>query len=240
MTNFQFFPDRGDSLKESYFTAVLDNLVKGGLYSLTSEDKLSHIFRGLDCLCERYQLKERDLRDDLDTKQRTQIEGAVRDAIKVVRKDLSILEKDARTNGKDVQGDAIRAISSRMGQIQPYFDRGFGRSVVNLMLQFGLNDGSVVESFYKENPRWDKRKWIDVLPYYRGKTMHSGYFKFHENKNYRMDVPRIQKHLHDILLRIVLKILSYEGTYHPTVKNIRSNDHVDWVSRDTPASELGY
>jgi hypothetical protein len=40
LTNYQFFPDRGDSLKGSYFTVVLENLVKGALDNLTSEDKL--------------------------------------------------------------------------------------------------------------------------------------------------------------------------------------------------------
>ena len=72
-----------------------------------------------------------------------------------------------------------------MQQSQPYFDRAFGRSVVNLIHKFSLNDVEVVESFYESNPRWDGRKWIQVLPYYRGKTMHSGYFKFHENEKYR-------------------------------------------------------
>jgi hypothetical protein len=240
LTNFQFFTDRGDSLKESYFTAVLDNLVKGGLYSLTSEDKLSHIFRGLDCLCEWYQLKEKDLRNDLDMEQRKEVEKAVKDAIISAEKRLSTLESAARANGKDPQGDAIRMISRKMQQYQPYFDRSYGRSVVNLMHRFCLNDAEVVESYYESNPRWDRRKWIQVLPYYRGKTMHSGYFKFHENENYRMDVPRISRHLHDILLRIVLKMLSYKGTYQPSAKSFKSADHVDWVSRDTPASELGY
>lgn len=240
LTNFQSSPYHGDSLEDSYFTAVLDNLVKGGIYAQTSEDKLSHIFRALDCLCEIYKTKERDLRQNLDRKQKMDVESAVKDAIKFAEERLLVLENNARINGNKPQGDAIRAISIRMKQNQPYFERGFGRSVVNLIHKFCLNDVEVVESYYKDTPRSDNKKWIDVLPYYRGKTMHSACFKFHENENYREDVPRISKHLHDILLRIVLKMLSYDGTYQPTVKSTKSTECVDWVSPNTPASELGY
>lgn len=240
LTNFESFPDRSDSLKESYFTAVLANLVKGGLDNQTTEDKLSYIFRGIDCLCEKYKLKTENLRKDLDRKQIREIEDAIKNAIEFAGESLYMLEEEARCNGNYPQVNAIRAIFKKMQQNRPYFDTSYGLAVVNLMNNFRLNDAEIIESYYVSKPRWDKRKWIQVLPYYRGKTMHSGYFKFTENENYRADVPRICRHLHDILLRIVLKMLNYEGTYQPTVKNFKSTDKVDWVSSDIPASELGY
>lgn len=236
LTNFQSL----DLLNELYFTAAMENSVKGGLHHLTSEDKLSYIFRGLDGLCEKYNLKRYDLRNDLELEQKEKVERIVKDALKSVEAGLSSLEKEVRGQGKRHQADNINIILGKMRQNQPYFDTSFGRAVISLMYKFDLNDAEVVELYYESNPRWDKRKWIQVLPYYRGKTMHSGYFKFHENENYREDVPRISNHLHDILLRIILKILDYKGTYHPTVKRIKSTDSIDWVQQGTNASELGY
>ena len=240
LTNFQSISDHLDPLKELYFTAAMENLIKGGLYDLTSEDKLSYIFRGLDGLCEKYNLKANDLRTELEPEQKDKVERIVNDAIELAETRLSSLEKEVRSEGKEHQGDNINAILRKMKQNQPYFDTSYGRAVVRLLHKFHLNDAEVVESYYESNPRWDRRKWIQVLPYYRGKTMHSGYFKFHENANYREDVPRISNHLHDILLRIILKMLDYKGTYHSTVKRIKSTDNVDWVLQDTKASELGY
>jgi len=232
LTSFQFFPDRCDSLRESYFTAVVNNLVKGGLDCHTLEDKLSYIFRGIDCLCERYELKAIDLRDDLNPEQTKEIEAAIRDAIKLAENRLSILEKDSLKKGNETQCKAIRAISRKMNQIKPYLDTTYGKSVVKLMHKFCLKDVEIVETHYKSHPRRDKRKWVQVLPYYRGKTMHSGYFKFYENEYYRSDVPRICRHLHDILLRIVLKMLDYKGTYQPTLKNFKSVDSLDWIKHN--------
>ena len=224
---------------ESYFTAVLENLIRGGLDCLTSEDRLSHIFRGLDCLCERYNLKTKDLRDDLDQELKAEAERVVKKAIESAKSDLLSLEKNAKSKGEE-QVKIIKQFSNKMDQGYPYYDTAYGRAVIRLLHKFDLYDAEIVEAYYKLNPRWDEKKWVQVLPYYRGKTMHSGYFKFHENKHYQDDVPRICRHLQDILLRIVLKMVGYDCTYHPTVKQKMVTDIVDWVNCDTSASDLGY
>jgi hypothetical protein len=180
------------------------------------------------------------LRKELDPEQKNKVEKAVKDANELAEIRLKALENEERSKGKEYQADIIKSILKKFKANKPYFDTSFGRSVVDLMHKFGLRDAEIIESYYKSHPRWDKKNWIQVLPYYRGKAMHSGYFKFHENENYQEDVPRIYKHLHDILLRIVLKMLNYNGTYQPTVKKFKSTDNVDWVSNETTATELGY
>ena len=239
LNSFQSSEIYNDCSDESYFTAVLENLIRGGLGRLTSEDKLSHIFRGLECLCEKYKTKAKDLREDLDAESKRRVEKVVTDAIKIAERDLLKLVEAAKSEG-DNQVEVIERICRKMKQCQPFSDTAYGRSVIDLMHKFDLCDAEIVEAYYEQHPRWDGKKWVQVLPIYRGKTMHSGYFKFNENKHYQEDVPRICSHLQDILLRIVLKMVGYGGTYHPTVKQEMATDRVDWVNCDTSASDLGY
>ena len=229
--NSQVYSECSD---ESYFTAVLENLIRGGLNNLTSEDKLSCIFRGLDCLCEKYNFKTKDLRKDLNQ----DVKINVMKAIKTAARDLSTLEKEERRTNEE-QAKIIQKILGKISQC-PFYDNSYGRAVIDLMHKFDLKDAEIIEAFYETNPRWDNRKWINVLPYYRGKTMHSGYFEFGENEHFRKDIPRFHRHLRDILLRIVLKMINYEGTYRPNVKQKMTICRTDWVNSGTSASELGY
>ncbi len=47
-------------------------------------------------------------------------------------------------------------------------------------------------------------------------------------------------HLHDILTRIVLKRLNYDGTYQPMVAKVLVDVQPDWVRADIPPARLGY
>ena len=55
----------------------------------------------------------------MDTEYRKQVESAVKDAVKMAEKNLSILETDARTNGKDPQADAIRRSLEKCSKVNP-------------------------------------------------------------------------------------------------------------------------
>jgi hypothetical protein len=157
LKSFQSSQVYKDCSDESYFTAVLENLIRSGLSGLTSEDKLSHIFRGLDCLCEKYKTKTRDLREDLDGESRRQVEKAVTDAIKIAEKDLLKLEESVKSKG-DNQVEAIERIRRNMVKSLPYYDTAYGRAVIDLMHKFDLSDAEVVETYYKQHPRWDRKK----------------------------------------------------------------------------------
>ena len=70
--------------------------------------------------------------------------------------------------------------------------------------------------------------------------MHRGYFEFRQLEQDVGEVLTVLNHLHDILVRILLKLLDYDGTYQPTVITMTARETVDWVTSDTPASVLGY
>ena len=113
---------------------------------------------------------------------------------------------------------------------------GFGEKAVALVKKFNLPDAEIMGNYYQANPRSDKRKkWQEVISYYRGTSMHKYMTKDHDFE----DTIKVLTHLHDILIRIVLKILEYDGTYQPPMKS-KNEFPIDWVKPDTTADKLGY
>lgn len=54
------------------------------------------------------------------------------------------------------------------------------------------------------------------------------------------DVDQVALHLHDILIRILFKMLGYDGKYGPIMRGPAYEEFVAWVSKDTSPSDLGY
>jgi hypothetical protein len=97
----------------------------------------------------------------------------------------------------------------------------------------------VVEEYCRKNPRSDGRTTLpQVLAMYRARIIHDNYFIFSDNTHDLKDIVRVQYHLHDILLRLLLRKLDYDDVYQSP---IRSGDMaLDWVQENTPAVKLGY
>jgi hypothetical protein len=70
--------------------------------------------------------------------------------------------------------------------------------------------------------------------------MHRSYFDVVGGKHEVEDLLRITKHLHDILTRIILKMLGYNGKYQPTVLSWSTGADVEWVKQDLSVDQLGY
>ena len=217
--------------RQSYLHSIIKNLIQGGLYSLTIEDRLSHLFRAIDGLCEEYQLKN-ILSPNPNNK--AKIDKVIKNATKAICN----IAKQAENYASEAE--MIRGIASQVAEAKN-IRRGFGKAVVALLDKFSLPDASIIDAHYKMNPRPDKKKkWSDLLSYYRGITMHRSYFDFQGNKHDIEDAMRILNHLHDILVRIIFKILGYNGTYQPTIIKMATAMPVDWVKPDFPAIKLGY
>ena len=129
-----------------------------------------------------------------------------------------------------------------MGQMKnaQYVGRGYGQSILALLNKFGLPDAQIVEDYYKANPRPDGKRWRDVMPRYRGITMHRSFFDFDSGDYDPYEVSTILKHSHDLLVRILLKELGYRGPYQPRVVADTFPAPVDWVTDETPPSQLGF
>lgn len=196
---------------------------------------MSHLVRAFDRLCKVYDLDIQDLTEELNDSQKA-----------IVKRELNSAAEKIRHEAKNVcinnQRNSLMTIASNVINSDNK-DRKFGLALIDLIKKFDLPDADIVETHYQINPRPDGYKWHQVLSYYRGAVIHEGYFNFRGEGYDRYDVVRIWKHLHDILIRIVLKMLCYNGTYQRSVLipgDWAASWPVDWVKPDTPASELGY
>ena len=70
--------------------------------------------------------------------------------------------------------------------------------------------------------------------------MHSGFYDVRSGSVTSEELKSHLFHLHDLLKRIILKLLDYEGTYQPTVSTVRVQQNSDWIRPDTNSAELGY
>jgi hypothetical protein len=216
----------------SYMTAVMKHLVRSGMSGLLFEDGMAHLFQAFDCLCEVFGLNTQRLDEELNDEQKNRVKLELNSLANRIR-GLSTL------GDNQGQKDILFRIAERALN-SANFDRNFGLAVADLIKLFDLSDLLMVESFYRSNPRRDGRPWCGVLSHYRGVVMHSSYFDFERGIYDFQDVATIKNHLHDILIRIVLKMLCYDGTYQKAINGWRGRYSLDWVNPNIRAEDLGY
>lgn len=215
---------------------LMKYVVRGGLYIINVEDSLDSYFRALDSLCKHYNLDKQKLSINLEPDQQIAVKQALREAGDKIK--AEIIKADA--SGKTDKSRILQRIQARVTNFDNS-DKDFGLAVVDLLNHFGFPDAAIMDAYYNVNPRPDNSKWAGVLSHYRAITIHEGYFNF-DNKNYDFeDVYSVMKHLHDIILRLILKIIGYGSTYNPAVPNGIPVQLVDWVKVGITTSEqLGY
>jgi hypothetical protein len=68
---------------------------------------------------------------------------------------------------------------------------------------------------------------------------HDAFFDFAQRDDL-YTILRVMHHLHDLLLRIVLKTIGYDGPYQSPISPVMNRNSVDWVQPTTPPAMLGY
>jgi hypothetical protein len=189
---------------------------------------MRHLSVALDNLCDEYKVKQTFVPSNKYKKHVAAI-------IKSAQKDMGNLAQQAKDEKDSFNAEVLRKISAQFSSAK-VITTGFGDNVAALIKKFNMPDVDIMQNFYEANPRSDKRKkWQDVISFYRGISMH----KYITSGCDFEDVIKVLYHLQDILIRIVFKILEYDGTYQPPMKS--KNDYpVDWVKPDTQADKLGF
>lgn len=216
--------------------STIKHIIRGGRFDLNLEDNMSHIFQALDGLCEYYGLNIQNLTQNLNTHQTEIVRNSLREACDEIRAEA----KKSSCNSDQI--DALTLIASRTENACNTV-RDFGLATIDLMNRYNLHDSSIINAHYRNNPRSDGRRWHQVLSHYRGIVIHRGFFDFDTVGYDFEDVLRVKYHIHDIVIRIVLKMLCYDGTYQRGVLIPVDSKHscsLDWVKPNTTASELGY
>lgn len=213
-----------------YVRSLIAHLVRLQSYSRQIEDHFDLLCRSFDSLCEEHGLGVQNLAKNLPSELQTKINSILGEATREVQK----LQDSENSN----VGPVLERIKSKIANAKNT-ERAFGLAVVDLLQKYGLPDAMIMEKYYAEHPEIHGKSWAQTLSKYRGAAIHTGYFS-HEAYNVQ-DVVALEDHLQDILIRIALKILNYEGTYQPRViLHWVDGNTINWVGEDTPVIQLGY
>jgi hypothetical protein len=191
---------------------------------------LTHLFQALDCLCETFDFKTQHLNQQLDTSQQKQIKNILKNA----RLAIIAISNAALINE---QKQAIRAISERTSSTPVGTARDFGLSLKDLLMLFNLPDINIIEDYYNGSKG---KSWLNYISHCRGVEIHKGFLDFYEGEFDPVEINVIMSHLHDILLRLIFKMLNYEGIYRSPIHPLPNPKNADWAKTDTSPMELGY
>ena len=233
LTKYQSSPDRG----KPYLNVVLKHLFQAARYDQSIEDKFIYLARALENLCQHYGFKAQDLMKRLDIHWQPIVNGILSTAADQIRGEA----RAAAGAGKFDQSRTLDSIAERTIRTPGGTENSFGLAVAKLLQHFSLPDADIVDAHYSVSPRSDGiPTWSRVLSKYRGAPVHSGFFNISEKEHDFDDILTIETHLHDVLLRIVFKIIGYDGAYQPPMRKMSSDMPTDWVAPGLSALELGY
>jgi hypothetical protein len=214
----------------------MNHLLLGLRYSQALEDRISHLSRALDALADRFGLGTQYLLERADDS----VKSRVKDVLRSASLQIAEMAREQDALSRNDVASSLRRIAERTISTPANVDRDFGLTVVSLLERFGLNDAVVVDAYYQSNPRGDGRKWHQVLSHYRGLSQHGGAFRVREKVHSPIEVYKLSNHLADIIARIILKQLNYDGEYQRATITWRDSSGLDWVTPSTPAAQLGY
>lgn len=226
-----------DELGQSALRTAILHLVRSKYRGQSLDESLAHLCRGLDGLCEHYDLARQNLTESLDEYHA----GEVKEVLAEASKKLRDLQKAAGSRDETGTAAILQTVESKV-QNAANIERKFGLALADLLDRFGMPDAKVLDAYYKTKPRADKREhWVDVVSHYRTDVIHYGYLDLDAGGHDWRDVWAIINHLHDIMARIILQAAGYDGGYHPTVvPGPVVPFALDWVKPDTLAGTLGY
>jgi hypothetical protein len=226
-----------DHYGTSELRVVARHLVRSGLNGTSVEDRLIHAVRALECLLNMHDipapiLLEERLRRDVREKLETHLSRNVRD--------IQALRDDSKICGYADEYELLNQILEKVRQsssVKP----GFAKSILILLKHHEFPDAMIVNHHYEVNPPSNGRKrWERAIAAYRGAAMHDGFIDFSADQEEVKDVIIMITHLRDLLIRIVLKTLQYDGPYQPLVEIWTAIEPIDWVKPETPAHRFGY
>jgi len=222
--------------EKTYIRVAMNHLLLGLRYSQALEDKISHLCRSLDALAEQLGLGTQYLLDGADDA----IKSRLKDMLRSTSSQIAEMAREQDAFGRKDLAASLRRIAERTISTPANVDRDFGLTVLSLLERFELNDAAVVDTYYQSNPRADGRKWHQVLSHYRGLSQHGGAFRVREKEHSPLEVYKLSNHLADIIARMILKQLGYDGEYQRATVTWRDSSEINWVTPSTPAAQLGY
>lgn len=218
-------------LGSSWLRVALRHVVELGRLDASLEERMWHLIEIFECYCQHEGIGQQPLLAGIDPG----VEAKVRDALKRVAKEIEAVASQNPSASSQLSAVADRA----RGACQ--IDRRFGLAASELLRRHGFVDFDLVNSHYATNRRPDGQKTIeDVVTKYRGEVVHRAFFDFLAGAFEVNEVHVVERHLHDIALRLAFKYLGYDACYRAPLGPGPPDRPVDWVTASTSATELGY
>lgn len=210
-----------DKLETELRTAIR-LIVKGSQSIHYLEDKLAFLFRAADTLTKHLRIQTTTSTPaEIDEQLKIRTKKILREAGHQIRK----IAEEGKDSDKVELERISQVVSGAMNKSPKKPDEA--RALMLLAIELGLMDFAVLP---------DPNGWMQLYNKYRNQVIHEGYLP----SNYPAEeyIP-LWFHLQDLLIRVVLKKLGYDGKYRKFIPP-RKNRRVDWVQADTSISELWY
>jgi hypothetical protein len=219
-------PDRG----KKYLRVAMNHALSATKQS-TLESRFISLCRGFETLCRHHGFINQNLTARLESTQQAVVKTLLKEVACKIR---------AMRNAETDPGRkrALEAIESRVpGAAQT--EKSFGLAVADLAAKFAFQDAQVLDAHLAAHPHPTGKSWSGILTYYRAAATHDAFFDCVSQED-SYTIVRVINHLHDLLLRVLLKTIDYEGPYQSAISPLMRRDSVDWVTTTTPAELLGY
>lgn len=214
---------------ETFVRIAIVHLIRSAYEDQSLDDSISHISRGFDLLCKRYETTRERLGERLSEPVRTEVRGILKDAARRVREfDDVVADPGAKSALNRIQGKAQNADGN---------ENRFGAAVGDLLRVFELPDADILQEHYKDRRR---DGWVGLLTEARGDVTHNGYLPILEEGRDPHELVAVKEHLHDALARVIFNILEYDGGYDTRFLPGPGAYPVDWVEPHDQAKALGY
>ncbi len=231
-----------EDFTKQYVRAVISQIVFSGYLETDGniEDQMSFVFRGLEKLCDmrKSEIGTGKLEDTFTT---SEVASKVK---QVLTSTINSLDGISDELGKrDPQKNSVGNIRRDIQKLL-IPELGFGKLILDVLRHNKLYDYEVLEPYYKTRPYDHKNKWIDSVVNKNGRNdiFHRAWFDWETEPPNMEEVGAIHYHLRDILIRLILIALKYDGHYQPNLRNVLDlgDQPVDWVKPSTMPRLLGY
>jgi hypothetical protein len=219
-------PERG----KKYLRVAANHAVTAGKTGAL-ESRFISICRGFETLCRYHGFRTHDLCAGLVPSQKLAVQNVTTAANGQIRALVTAEGDPGRKRALERIADRVLGAEQR--------EKDFGLAFLDLVRHYGFADPDILQAHLLAHPHPIADSWPGLVAYYRNAAIHDAYFEF-SGAQELFSILRVMDHLHDLLLRIIFKILKYDGPYQPPIPPLMSRDNVDWVTPATPAQLLGY
>jgi hypothetical protein len=219
--------------RKDYYHVLINHLVRLSPLSYHIEDQMALLGRALDALCKEFGIGARNLAPILANTYLDQTNLILGEAGGKLRQ----LSRQAKKKNLLDESNVLLRLSEKVEQVANNKDGDFGLKVLELLRRYDFADIAIMENYFSEKPK----SWIQTLSQYRNIVIHEGYFHIRDGTHDFQEILSIENHLHDLMVRIALKIIDYSGEYQPRVARYATDGKTaSWVTAQTTAMDLGY